>query len=1798
MSSGIRTNKGLSSAKEALFKKLSKNNNVSNEIQPQNLNEGILSSTQQRLFYMQKLNPNSGFYNVPTAIEINAKIDPKRFEECLHLLINKHKILRTSYHESQESKLIQRINKSSEIHYKYIDLYKDTDIHEVENRTINFILEETHKPLELDKPPVRFFLLKSGEDKHVFLFISHHIMIDGRTTEILINDLKNFYEKKSNEYSLEIVDEYNYIDFAIWEKEYFASEEYKNSLNYWRKQLDGEIAPIDLPKDYARKNESNRIGDRVLRTVPSENLKYINNIARDLKTTKFSVLYACLNLLLHKLTGNSEIVIGTQVGNRKLSVFDEIAGYFANTVVLKTPIKENDSFGELVQKSIETVLDAFTHQNVPFEKIVEMKGLKRNLSLNPLFQVMLVYQVSNFEPLQFGDGEIKPIEFHNGTSKFDLDISIVESQEELIISFEYDAELFKKETIENFLNSYLNVITDENLLNKKVSNIDILDQEERTKITTLWNTTEVDFANSEWPIHKFIDEWEKKDPNADAILLSNGKVSRAELSKKANQIAWWLIDMHLSKKPIGVCLNRSVNLVSSLLGIVKSGSAYLPIDPILPDDRIDYMINDSQVPVVITSTEYLEKFRNTNAQILNIDEFAWELSNENPVIDVSPDDLFYVIYTSGTSGKPKGVILNHRGRVNNFFDFINRFNIGENDKLLSISALSFDMTAFDIFGVLAAGSAIVLPNKSEERNPEVWLDLIAKHNISIWHSAPALLKLLVEKLETNEDKVQLNMRLILLGGDWIPLDLQERISKFNKKMQYISLGGATEVSMDSTIYEVERTENHWNSIPYGKPMANQRAYILDEYGFPVPVGVSGELCLGGIGVGYGYLNQPALTADKFIPDPYWIPGARMYRTGDLARFNSDGTLELLGRIDFQIKIDGYRIESGEIESLIKQFSGIDAAVVSVYKESNGKQKLVAYYSKSSESGINNNELRRYLADKLPYYMVPMYFVELEKMPLSPNGKVNRKGLPKIVVNEAEDKELSTPPQTKNEFLLCNVWSEVLDCDIADVNKSFFELGGDSIKAIQVVNELRKSGFVIELKDIIKYPTINELAKIIVDNSNVNSVSFTGEQLYLLATNQWNLTNTIEVPLNSSISQEKIKMILNEIISKVDVFKLFVTRKDNFFVQYYHETSAELVFSEQTSLPEKEQIQNIKDLMNLNKPFPVHALYIGSKNNKESKLYITVSQMVADKTSMFTIKKLIEGYISNTLVLENSEKVFANWADYIKPLEKETVSFFKRAIKFEQEIKLHVNRIGKFFNDTKLPWNVSFLDRTINKSDKTLKIGCRGKFQQINKEEDPELFIILNSNDNDSSSTLNFYVLDEGNNEKLVVDILRSLDSFNDLLSDIDIEYPALPMQNHIIRQVEEQPLKGLYNIQSGFFIPGYFNKDAFIKSYEYLIEKYEILRAYFITKDKNNIRISFCSEIELPLSELDWSNYSDTRIRLEINKLSQEVRHAKLDLSKAPIWRIFLIKIRKDLTLFLHFNCYALLDGWSMNLIRRELFKVYQSFSEGNPLSVNCQALSFSDCCQIINDLDRDKILNYWEDKIKTNEGMTIFNEDKSLIESSEVSFKQESFLLEKSINKKLIELSRKKGITKTELISFAWGKTMQDIYKKDKIMFGLTMSGRSLGLADLDNVPGQFINTLPIYMDLSPKGSTEEIIYKLRNDLTESDGRDQVGLDQIKRMIGRENKKDLYNTILVFDNYPAGVNLMNDNNFISSNPFADINLSIAQTEFPLRVDIWLEGNTQIIMSWYENKISENTIRQIFELFSHSLKKCLTSLAN
>jgi amino acid adenylation domain-containing protein len=1775
----------LSDAKSELLNRLLKKDEVKFAFVPDEIWEGELSSAQQRLYFVQNLDPKSGFYNVPTAIEINTNINLVRFEKAIHMLTQKHKILLTSYHERETSGLIQRINQNHKVVVEYIDFENCYD-QNTDQKVIQFILEETKKPLPLEEPPIRYYLIKKESSKFIFLFIAHHIMIDGWSTEILVKDLKEFYEKGEKTSTLE--EENNtYLKYSLWEKDFFKTKEYKNSLEYWKQKLEGSIEPVELPKDYIRKSESSHKGDSIIQYILPEQLTRINQFISENKVSKSIYFYTCLVVLLHKLSSKEDITVGTQIANRKYDAFNKIAGLFANTVVLRTAVQDFWLFSDLLRECNKTLLEAFTHQYVPFNKIVEMKDLKRDISVNPIFQIMFVYQVSNFQELKIDNGLVSSIQFHNGTSKFDLDISITEFVDKVAISFEYNTELFKRDTIKMFLEYYLNILNQNFLMDKRICDIDILSSNEKRKITLDWNATGTKVEYSDAPIQNFIEAWEKKDPDKNAILTSNQKISRGELANKANQIAWKLIQMKLEKRPIGICIDRSVNMVSALLGIIKSGSPYLPIDPILPDKRIEYMINDCQVPIVITSSEYTEKFRNTNAKVFNIDEFEWNLITENPAVNVRAEDLLYVIYTSGTSGKPKGVMLNHKGRVNNFFDFINRFHIAENDRLLSVSALSFDMTAFDILGVLASGAAIVLPDKTEEREPEKWYELIDKYKVSIWHSAPALLKLLIEKMETDLLR-PMQLRLVLLGGDWIPLDLQRRLSRFNGKMQYISLGGATEVSMDSTIYEVEKTEEHWKSIPYGYPMANQRAYVVDSTGIPVPVGVAGELCLGGIGVGYGYINQPRLTAEKFIPDSYWVPGARMYRTGDLAKYHSNGALELLGRIDFQIKIDGYRIETGEIETHIKQFPNIDSSVVTVCKDKNRKDKLVAFYTVKDREAIDTVKLRYNLADKVPYYMVPVIFTKLDKIPLSPNGKVNRLALPNPLV--AQSRRVIVSPETYKEQILCRIWSNILNTEIESINDDFFELGGDSIKAIQIVAEIRKLGFTLELKDIIKYPTVKELAVIIEQQKDYDQIPLTGEQLYLLVTNQYDKVSTIRINIPAATERSEVARWLKEVVDNIDVFRLAIVREEMVFRQYYAKNPSEVIFSEQNFWPEETQYSTIKKDFKFGSPFPIQAIYVTSSGKEEDTLFVTISQLYLNKMAVRALEKILLGYRNKSLYLERAENSFSILAEGSRDIDtNELYSFFRTAKKFTKEIELDGNQIIFLLEQETFPQRIGFLNRASNNQNTVLKFGCYENFYWNKKKDKIEAIFVLENRG--ESRYLNIYVSADIPEAELTV--IRYIDE----LIKVDVEhvrsYTPLPMQRHMVKQMQERSIQGLYMIQSGFFIPGYYNNELFINAFKSIIDKFEILRAYFFTENQDKVKIAFKPQIELPLTELDWTGYSEQKVRANIQKLSNEFRNREFDLKSAPLWHLFIITINEGLTLVLLINCYALLDGWSMFLLRKELFAVYQKLVIGEPICVKEEPLLFSDCCERYSNLDISSHKDYWMDKIGIVNMEPSFKKKLEFSGKTDMFFQME-FPIKPSVIEKLINVSQKTHLTKTVLITYAWGKMMEQRNECQKVLIGLTLSGRTVEVMGINNVPGIFINTIPVMLDFSQSERPDQVIEKLRQDITEANGKEQVPLWELKNQLGKEKYKDLFDVILVFDNYPAEIIVEKSNDFTADHPYDNINLSIAQTEFPLRVDVWLEGNTQLVMSGYRDYFSEEDMVRIFSHFLNILEESLS----
>ena len=616
-----------------------------------------------------------------------------------------------------------------------------------------------------------------------------------------------------------------------------------------------------------------------------------------------------------------------------------------------------------------------------------------------------------------------------------------------------------------------------------IHGLPLLTSAEKKLILETWNDTSSEFPR-DLCLHQLFHQRVRRCPDAPAVVFDGRHLTFAALDARANRLAHHLRSLGVGPNVVvGLCVERSFEMVVGLLAIAKSGGAYLPMDPAYPKERLGFMLEDSRVHVLLTQRHLVSRLPEPAhevrlVQLDGADRFVSRPAT-TPESGVTAENLSYVIYTSGSTGKPKAVVLNHRGRVNNFLDFNRRFGVTTGDALIALASLSFDMCAYDVFGTLAAGATIVLCKPEELQDPAAWARLMNEHRVTIWHTVPAMLKMLVDYLERDPALAPKSLRLALLGGDWIPVSLPDRLRTLVETTRVISLGGATECSMDSTIYEVGKVDPEWRSIPYGAPMANQRAYVLDENLQLVPVHVAGELYLGGIGVGEGYHDRPELTAERFLSDPFSKePGARMYRTGDLCRWMEDGNLELLGRIDNQVKLRGYRIELGEIEARLRSHPAVREAIVSAKTDASGEKQLAAYFvaHESVQPGpALRAELRSFLAAHLPQYMVPAFFTRLDALPLSPNGKVDRKHLPEPDTRSTSAASYMAPRDALEE-LLCEVWADVLGFDKVGVEDAFLDLGGHSILAVQIQSRLAEVfPFEVGLKELFEARTVARLA---------------------------------------------------------------------------------------------------------------------------------------------------------------------------------------------------------------------------------------------------------------------------------------------------------------------------------------------------------------------------------------------------------------------------------------------------------------------------------------------------------------------------------------------------------------------------------------------------------------------------------------------------------------------------------------------------------------------------------------------------
>ena len=850
---------------------------------------------------------------------------------------------------------------------------------------------------------------------------------------------------------------------------------------HWRTRLAGNPPALELPTREARGAEQAWRPARFEGALGEHSWRGLCTIAEEAGVSPAEAGLVAVQSLLLRITGQRDLIIGFVDGVRSQDKINRLArprraGKAVDFVLtpyrirpLRVDLSGTPTFAQIVTRTAAELSVARAAGDAPLEEILDAVGQRPA----ELFQVLFAA----------GDGPELACE------GMDLAFGLDETSADGALVVTYNAELFDEETVDGIL-AHLGTLVAGIVAEpeRAIAFQPLLAEAEWRKIIVEWNDKTHEFP-FDATLHGLFEERVDAAPDAIAAVHRGVRMTYRELDERANQVAHHLRTLGVGPEVlVGISCERSFEMVVGLMGILKAGGAYLPMDPSYPVERLHYMVEDSKVNVILAQQHLADALPASGARVVYLDADRAEL-DAYPTSRVDSvahaESLCYVIYTSGSTGKPKGVVFNHRGRVNNFLDFNRRYDVGAGDRVIALASLSFDMCAYDVFGILAAGAAIVLPRPDQMKSPSAWSEIMRRERVTIWHTAPAMLKMLVDHVEeTGVDAAPHDLRLVLLGGDWIPVTLPDRLRALIDDVRVISMGGATECSMDSTIFEVLETDPTWKSIPYGEPMTNQLAYVLDEHLQPLPGGVPGELYLGGIGVGRGYFQRPELTAERFLPNPFPSPVAgdrdpRMYRTGDLARWMEDGNLELLGRIDNQVKIRGHRIELGEIEARLRHHPSVREGVVVTKTDPSGEKRLVAYVVEEADAPADapfGPAVRAFLAAELPDYMVPVLFVSLDAMPLSPNGKVDRKALPEPDASRPELDSAYVAPTTAVEETVAQIWADVLRLDRVGVEDSFLALGGHSLLAVRIQARLAEIfPFEVTPTDLFESSTVSRLA---------------------------------------------------------------------------------------------------------------------------------------------------------------------------------------------------------------------------------------------------------------------------------------------------------------------------------------------------------------------------------------------------------------------------------------------------------------------------------------------------------------------------------------------------------------------------------------------------------------------------------------------------------------------------------------------------------------------------------------------------
>ncbi|RKH72196.1 amino acid adenylation domain-containing protein, partial [Corallococcus aberystwythensis] len=1039
-----------------------------------------LSFAQQRLWLIDQLEPGSALYNVPVAVRLEGALRPDVLERALQEVVHRHDALRTTFVQV-EGEPVQRIHADSPLPLGLVDLSDVPEAHR-ESETRARVEAEMRRPFDLRTGPlIRTLLFKLSGDEHVLVVTLHHIVSDGWSLGVLVREVAALYTTFSaGQPSPLPALPVQYADYADWQRRTLSGETLRQEVTYWEAKLSGAPAVLELPTDFPRPAIRSTAGATLGFSLSREVTEALRGLAHREGGSLFMVLMAAWQGLLSRYTGQQDISVGSPIAGRTRAETEGLIGFFVNMLVLRAKVEEGQSFRALLQQVRTTVLEAYEHQEVPFEKLVEALQPTRSLSHTPLFQTLLALQNVPTEDVRLPGLRMRGLTSTQSTAKFDVSVFFTEGTDGLRGTLEYSTALFQRSTVERMaghLRTLLEAVAAKP--EESLAALPLLSSDERQRILVDWNDTAV-ASPTDVPVHVHFARQAQRAPDAVALVLGNAALTYAQLDARANQLAHHLRNLGIAPGArIGLAVERSFELVTALLAILKVGATYVPVDRNAPVERIASLLEDADVHFVVTHQPFASLLPASGTRVW-LDAQAGDIAacpTHAPDVRVDGEAMAYVMFTSGSTGRPKGVCVPHRGIIrmvlgSTFMHF------GPEEVWLHVAPVAFDASTLEIWGALLNGSKLVLA-PPHSLSLEELAALLRLHGVTTLFLTTALF----EQMALHQGEALAGVRQILSGGDVLPADrVREHLARIPEGASFHNAYGPTENTTLATTFAMHHGSRVEGAVPIGRPPSNSTVYVLDAHQHPVPVGIAGEVYVGGLGLAWGYLHRPELTAERFVPHPFAsTPGERLYRTGDKARWREDGTLDFLGRVDLQVKVRGFRIELGEIEVALRSAAGVNEAVV-VARGTGVDKRLIGYVTARAGHSLNADTLKASLKQRLPEYMVPSAFVVLDALPLNANGKVDRKALPEPDAHAIEAKDF-VAPRDALEMQLARIWEDVLGVRSVGVRSSFFELGGHSLLAVRMVAAVRERlGQSIPLSVLFQQPTIEQLAQILRDDS--------------------------------------------------------------------------------------------------------------------------------------------------------------------------------------------------------------------------------------------------------------------------------------------------------------------------------------------------------------------------------------------------------------------------------------------------------------------------------------------------------------------------------------------------------------------------------------------------------------------------------------------------------------------------------------------------------------------------------------------